>query len=345
MPEKIATIADIARLAGVSPATVSRTLNKSGYVGEKNRRLVEDIIKTTGFVPNAAAKTIVTGQTKLLGLIIPTFENPVYHEILKGANEAAVERGFSVVLCIEGEDDQSVNAAMLRLAALQVDGIIIARPEYHAFNAEEKLKPFLARRLPIVQLGTQSEENRIDGIIVNDYECGYAVGVHLARLGHEYCTILGEPVNKFVQERHNGFRNAFLDQGLRTSDLIVESADFSRSGGISATLRALSARPDTSAIFAMNDIMAVGALEAAEQSGCMVPEDLAIVGFDGIQLGSLVRPRLTTIIIPTFEIGKTLVELLLSRIDGTWTGESRQVVLNGRLKVRESSVAGSGRLA
>jgi DNA-binding LacI/PurR family transcriptional regulator len=91
--------------------------------------------------------------------------------------------------------------------------------------------------------------------------------------------------------------------------------------------------------------MAVGALEAAEQSGCMVPEDLAIVGFDGIQLGSLVRPRLTTIIIPTFEIGKTLVELLLSRIDGTWTGESRQVVLNGRLKVRESSVAGSGRLA
>ncbi len=338
MNEKNATLADIARLAGVSPATVSRVINKSGYVGNRTRLVVEDAIKSTGFVPNAAAKAMVTRRTSLIGLIIPTFENPVYQEILKGANDAGVERGFSVVLGIEGEDDKSVSAAILRLAALQVDGIIVAKPEYHSIGTAEHLQPFIARRLPIVQLGNRDLENLIDGITINDFDCGYAMGMHFARLGHESCTLIGEPVNSFVRERHEGFRKAYVDQGLPLTGLAVEAADFSRAGGNAAALRALSERPGTSAILAMNDIMAIGAIDAAERSGRRVPEDLAIAGFDGIQLGALVRPRLTTVIFPTYEMGRSLVELLISRIDGSCGGEARQMVFNGRLMVRESTI-------
>jgi LacI family transcriptional regulator len=338
MTEKIATLADIARLAGVSMTTVSRVINNSGYVGQKTRSVVEDAIRTTGFVPNAAAKAMVTGQTNLIGLIIPTFENPVYQEILKGANDAAGEQGFSVVLGIEGEDEKSVSAAILRLAALRVDGIIVAKPEFHAIDTVEHLRPFLARGLPIVQLGGRNMEYGIDGITINDFACGYAAGMHFARLGHEFCTLIGEPVNSFVHQRHEGFRKAYMDQGLPLDNLFVEPADFSRSGGSLAALRALAARPNTSAILAMNDIMAIGAMDAAEQSRRRVPEDLAIAGFDGIQLGTLVRPRLTTIIFPTYEMGKALVDMLLSRINRDWTGEAREKAFDGRLMTRESTV-------
>jgi DNA-binding LacI/PurR family transcriptional regulator len=338
MPGKIATIADIAKIAGVSSATVSRVINNSGYVGAKTRSLVENAVKTTGFVPNAAAKAMVTRQTNLVGLIIPTFENPVYQEILKGANDAAVERGFSVVLGLEGEDDKSVSAAILRLAALQVDGIIVAKPEFHSIETAEHLKPFIARRLPIVQLGNRVAENDIDGITIDNFDCGYAAGMHFSRLGHESLTMIGEPVNGFVRERQEGFRKAYVDQGLPVSGLVVEAADFSRSGGNAAALRALAARPGTTALLAMNDIMAIGAIDAAERAGRRVPEDLAIAGFDGIQLGALVRPRLTTIIFPTYEMGRALVDLLLSRIEGEWAGEARQMIFKGRLMVRESTM-------
>jgi len=341
MPEKAPTIADIARLAEVSPATVSRVMNSSGYVGKATRLKVMDVIKTTGFVPNAAGRTMVTQQTKLIGLLIPTFENPVYLEILKGTNDAAVEQGYSVVLGIEGEDDRTVGAAMLRLAALQVDGIIVAKPEYHTIDTVEQLRPFIARHLPIVQLGDRDPANDIDGITINDFECGHAAGLHLARLGHEACTLIGQPVNRFVKERQEGFRKAYLDQRLPLTGLVVEEADFSRAGGADAALRALEARPWTTAILAMNDIMAIGAIDAIEQTGRRIPEDIAVVGFDGIQLGALVRPRLTTIIFPTYDMGRRLFDLLHSRIDGSWKGETRQVVFNGRLTVRESSLSAS----
>ena len=332
------TIQDVAGLAGISAATVSRVLNGSGYVGEKTRRKVLDVIEATGYMPNAAARTLVTQRTKLIGLVFPTLENPVYTEILKGANDAAMDAGYSVVLGIVGEDEGVSHSALLRFAALQVDGIIASNPEYHRRKNVEHLTPFMQKNTPLVHLGEPDADHGIDGIEVNDYEGGYEVGRHLARLGHEKVCIIGQDDNLFVARRHEGFRTAYRDAGLPLSNLHVEMADFTRAGGYEAALRIAKELPETSAVFAMNDIMAIGALEAFEQAGKTVPADIAVVGFDGIQMGLLTRPRLTTFVIPSWEIGRTLAELLVDRIEGRFSGPAKSVVVSGRLAIRESTL-------
>jgi len=332
------TIQDVARLAGVSAATVSRVLNGSGYVGEKTRHKVRDVIEATGYVPNAAARTLVTQRTKLIGLVFPTLENPVYTEILKGANDAAMDAGYSVVLGIVGEDEGASHAALLRFAALQVEGIIASNPEYHRRKNVEHLTPFMQRNAPIVHLGEPDVEHSIDGIEVNDYEGGYEVGSHLARLGHERVIIIGQDENIYVARRHDGFRTAYRDAGLTLAALRVEKADFTRAGGYEAASRIVKELPETTAVFAMNDIMAMGALEAFEHAGKAVPGDIAVVGFDGIQLGLLIRPRLTTFVIPSWEIGHTLAALLIDRIEGRYSGPAKSVIVSGRLAIRESTL-------
>ncbi len=325
-------------MAGVSAATVSRVLNGSDYVGEKTRQKILDVIEATGYVPNAAARTLVTQRTKLIGLIFPTLENPVYTEILKGVNDAATDAGYSVVLGIAGEDEGASHAALLRFAALQVEGIIASNPEYHRRKNVEHLTPFMQKNAPIVHLGEPDAQHSIDGIEVNDYDGGYEVGSHLARLGHERVAIIGQDENIYVARRHEGFRTAYRDAGLALASLHVETADFTRAGGYEAASRIVKERPETSAVFAMNDIMAIGALEALEHAGRAVPADVAVVGFDGIQLGVLVRPRLTTFVIPSWEIGRTLAELLIERIEGRSSGPAKGVVVSGRLAIRESTL-------
>ncbi len=332
------TILDIARMAGVSNATVSRVLNGSGYVGEKTRQKVLDVIEATGFVPNAAARTLVTQRTRLIGLVFPTLENPIYTEILKGANDAAMDAGYSVVLGIVGEDEGVSHAALLRFAALQVEGIIASNPEYHRRKNVEHLTPFMQRNAHIVHLGEPDAEHLIDGIEVNDYDGGYEVGSHLARLGHERVVLIGQDENIYVARRHEGFRTAYRDAGLTLSSLHVEKADFTRAGGYEAASRIAKELPETSAVFAMNDIMAIGALEAFEDAGKAVPADIAVVGFDGIQMGLLTRPRLTSFVIPSWEIGHTLAELLIDRIEGRYSGPAKGVTVTGRLAIRESTL-------
>lgn len=332
------TMQDIARLAGVSAATVSRVLNGSGYVGEDTRRKVRDVIEATGYVPNAAARTLVTQRTKLIGLVFPTLENPVYTEILKGVNDAAMDAGYSVVLGIVGEDEGASHAALLRFAALQVEGIIASNPEYHRRKNVEHLTPFMQTKAPLVHLGEPDGEHSIDGIEVNDYEGGYEVGRHLARLGHERVVIIGQDENIYVARRHEGFRTACRDAGLNLANLRVEKADFTRAGGYEAASRIVKELPETTAVFAMNDIMAMGALEAFEHAGKAVPGDIAVVGFDGIQLGLLIRPRLTTFVIPSWEIGHALGELLIDRIEGRYSGPAKGVTVAGRLAIRESTL-------
>ncbi len=332
------TIDDIARMAEVSAATVSRALNNSGYVAEKTRRRIMDAVKATGFTPNAAARTLVTQNTKLIGLLFPTLENPIYTEILKGVNEAAMKAGYSVVLGLVGEDEDFSDAAMLRFAALQVDGVIATNPEFHRSRNVEQLTPFIQKKTPITHLGEPDEDHQIDGIEVDDFEGGYAVGAHLARLGHENIAIIGQDVNSYVAKRHQGFRAAYRDAGLSLASIGVEDADFTRSGGYEAALRIAKKLPAATAVFAMNDIMALGAIEAFEEIGMSVPGDVAVCGFDGIHLGLMVRPRLTTFVIPSWEIGQALAELLIDRIERRYAGPVKRIIVSGRLAIRESTL-------
>lgn len=333
------TIADLASMTGVSPSTVSRVINNSGYVGKKTREKVENIISITGFTPNMAAKSLVTTKTNLVGLLLPTLNNPVYFDILKGVNEAAVEFGYSVVITQRGETLKFLKESLMNLASLNVDGIISTIPEYHDTPPEEYLLPFIRKKHPLVQIGKASADLSIDGVSTNAFDTGFQIGHHLASLGHERVGIIGSQKNLYCHERVEGFKSAYLEAGIGIKYLKYFEADMSKSGGYKAACKIFDHKDQLTALFALNDIMALGAYLAAEDNGVRIPSDISIIGIDGIDIGSLLRPKLSTFVLPTHEMGKELFYLLHSRITGEYSGTARSIEFHGRLFPRGSTLS------
>lgn len=338
------TIADIAVMAGVSATTVSRVINNSGYVGKKTRENIEEILRATGFIPNMAAKTLVTSSTKMVGLLLPTFNNPIYLELLKGVNEAAAAHGYSVVIGQRVDEKKSFKESLMRLASLNVDGIISTIPDYHAIPHEEYLLPFFRKTFPLAQLGIGVKEFDIDGVSIASYESGYQIGRHLASLGHEKLAIIGHRGLPFILERIKGLKSAYIESGLGIKGIRFFDAVMSKSGGYEVASRIFEEKVDISAIFAVNDIMAIGVYLAAEENEKIIPDDVAIIGVGGIDTGLIVRPRLSTFILPTYDMGRELFSLLYSRMAGSYRGESRTIEFHGRLAVRESTLVSQNKM-
>ncbi|MCP4397222.1 MAG: LacI family transcriptional regulator [bacterium] len=339
--EEIKTIADIARLAGVSPATVSRVINNSGYVGKETRKKVEQIVKISGFRPNMAAKALATSKTNLVGLIVPNLDNPVYLDILKGVNNACMQQNYSVVLGQGGMEPDEIKASMLHLASLQVDGLILALSDYQYDEIQEYIVPVIRNNIPIVKTGKAIREARIDGVLTDPFETGKLAGQHLARQGHERVVILGEcdTHHYFLHERVHGFKSAFLEHGIGMGNINEVPAELTQAGGYLAALDIFKQAQRPTAIFTLNDIMAVGVMAAADESAVTIPGDIAVMGIDGISLGSIIKPRLTTVALPTFEMGQQLFELLHARIEDDYKGDAREINYHGRLVIRDSTLS------
>ncbi len=335
----ISTMDDVARVAGVSAATVSRVINHSGYVGGKTRERVERIIKASGFVPSKAARSLTGSRTQLLGLVIPDIGNPVYLDILKGISAACREQGFSVVLGQYGDDELTTRESVLHLASLNVDGIVLFLPEFHRVDPRLYLLPFVSNRIPIVQTGHPIADLRIDAVAERAEQTGRLAGEHLAKAGYERVTVVGSTENPFARERLLGFRKAMRESGIGDRAIRTFDAELTLSGGHDAGVRICAEDPLPDAVFCLNDVTAIGVLQAAREQGIRVPKQLGVMGVDGIQLGTLVHPRLTTVTLPTLEIGRILFNLLHDRISGAHTGEARGILVDGRLCVRESTIS------
>jgi DNA-binding LacI/PurR family transcriptional regulator len=332
------TIKDIAKMAQVSPSTVSRFLNSSGYVGKDASIRIEKVIQATGFIPNSAARSLVINKTNMIGVIVPTLDNSVYIDFLKGVSDKAEEHGYSVVIGKRGGSLKQVQESMMHLASLKVDGIVMTTSEQFLIDDDEFILPFIKQHIPIVQLGKGYDFIEADSVSENAIDAGMQVGSHLARMGHEKVAVIGSMVHPFVRERVSGFKKAYLDMGITSSDIRQFDADYTRSGGFMAMKKILtddSFKP--TAVFGLNDVMAIGALLAAEEMKVVVPEEISIIGIDGIELGNMVRPRLSTLVLPIYELGSELYSLLHSRMKGEYTGPARHKVYTGRLAIRESS--------
>jgi len=334
------TIKDIAKMAQVSPSTVSRFMNESGYVGKDAAVRIDNILKSTGFVANSAARSLVSNKTNLIGVIVPTLDNQIYLDLLKGISDDAERNGYSVVIGKRGESLQKVRESMIHLASLNVDGIVMTTSENLIVNEDEYILPFIKKHIPIVQLGSGYEFVETDSVSVDSINTGKQVGSHLARMGHERVAIIGGQITRFVRERVEGFKLAYLEQGLSGADIRIFSADYTQSGGYLAMQKILS---DSSfkptAVFGLNDVMAIGALLAAEDMKIPIPDQVSIIGIDGIEMGNMVRPRLSTCVLPIYEMGTELFSLLNSRMRGEYVGAARHKVFTGRLNIRESSLS------
>lgn len=328
------TIRDIASLAGVSPATVSRYLNGHITVREETRFRIDDAVRRLNYKPNYLARSLVRKETQTIGVIIPDILNPYYSGLARGVEDEAQGTGWSVVLCNSDNKMEKELSYLEMLEYKQVDGIVLVS----SAQSGQHLQKLLDRKVALVLASRQVDGVQVDSVIVANTKGAYEATRHLIRLGHtRIAAITGNLHIRTGRERLEGYRQAMSEAGIPVDErLIATVGDFQREGGYSAMMRLLRRSPWPTAVFAANDLIAVGAMAAIDARGGVVPGDVAVVGFDGIPLGELVRPRLTTMSVQPRTIGKMACRLLLDRVARGKNPPPRRVMVDARLEIRDS---------
>ncbi|MGV4980940.1 LacI family DNA-binding transcriptional regulator [Streptomyces sp. NRAIS4] len=335
------TINDVAQAAGVSPATVSRVLNGGRVTAERAER-VRRAAAELGFAPNRVARSLRTQRSSLIGLIIPDIENPFFTALARGVEDAAQQTSFSVVLCnTDGNVDKERRYLDIAVAE-RMAGVIVAA----ASRSRTDLSALQSRGIPAVAVDRRPRGAGVDAVLVDNEAGSAAATAHLLACGYRrIACITGPPGASTAEERLAGYRRAlhnFLDgdPGAPAEDMdllrdYTRHADFKVEGGrrAMADLLTLPQRPD--AVFAANNLMAVGALQAVREAG-LEPSEIGLLSFGEVPWAPLAQPGLTTIQVPSYDLGWTAAGLLLDRIAGT-DRPLRTVVLRSSLQIRRTT--------
>lgn len=332
----MATMADVASRAGVSVSTVSHVFNRTRFVSRELAERIHAAAAELGYRHNAVARSLRTGKTHLLALIIPDVSNPYYPEVARGVQDAADARDYAVVLC---NTDRRVDLELrfLEMAeSRQFDGVVLdpAGPHPSILATLRELK------VPVVLVGSRIDEPAFDRVLIGA-QGAYAPVRHLLAKGHRRIALIGGPPSASGRPaKATGYLAALADAGVQADERLMVQADYTRAGGAAAMRALLSLGPRGvprfTAVFAANDLMAIGALDALREAGLRVPEDVAVAGYDDIAQAAFTTPALTTVAVPKYELGKRSVELLLDRIGGS-EGPPRRVELPHTLVIRSSA--------
>ena len=336
----MATRNDVARAAGVSPSTVSYVLNDGPRsVSDETKERVWKAIRELGYHPNAVARSLRTSRVGMVGLVVPDISNPFFSGLSRGAQDVARERGYFVVVC-NTDGQLSREVSLLRsLYEHRMEGMIIDPVEAR----QDDFKFLLDRSVPVVLSGLDREGAIVDNAGVDDTEAARDAVQHLLDLGHtDIAMITGPRKQSRMTHRPEGYRKALADRAIAYREELVADGEYSQASG-SACARDLLARGKKfTALFAANDLMAIGAMMAFQEQGLRVPEDVALIGFDNIPESAVTTPRLSTVDNPHYTQGRVTAEMLFERINADFTGAPRAVVLPHRLVVRESTTRVNG---
>jgi LacI family transcriptional regulator len=307
-----ATMRDVARRANVSIKTVSRVVNKQGEVSDETRQRVLAAIDELGFRPSKVARALVTQRTETVGLIIGDITNPYFFEVARGVLDAANEKGYCVFVCNHDGDIDQENQALHSLADHAVDGII----SFPAWENEDHLKIFTDRFQPVVVVNRTFQHPRI-GLVLTEVRRGALLAIdHLVGQGHSAIAMLAGCVPSLnMLQRVQGYREGLKAHGLPVVEEWILGGPPIMRQGYESTIQLLTQQRQITAIFAYNDLLALGAIQACRELGLRVPHDCAIVGFDDIQFAGLVTPALTTVRADKYELGSQALNLLVSMLD------------------------------
>ncbi len=335
------TINDVAKAAGVSPATVSRVFNGGRVTPERAER-VRRAATELGFAPNRVARSLRTQRGSVIGLVIPDIENPFFTSLARGVEDAAQQTNLSVVLCnSDGNVDKERHYLDIALAE-QMAGVVVAA----ASRARTDLSALMARGMPVVAVDRRPRGASVDAVLVDNQHAGEVATEHLVASGYRRIACITGPRGvSTAEERLAGYRGGLRDALLARSvpaaevealvDAYIRYADFRVEGG-HAAMEDLLAQPDPpDAVFVANNLMSVGALQALRQSA-LAPPSFGVLSFGDVPWAGLVRPSLTTVELPSYDLGVTAAGLLLDRIAGR-TAPLQTVVLRTALRVREST--------
>ncbi len=306
-------IVQIAKRAGVSIATVSRALNNNNSVRPETRRRILQIADELNYKPNPIARSLSKKRTDTIGVILPELVDEFFMEIIRGIDEEAYRSNRYVMVSSSHSQRNIVETLLEFMASGRVDGVILMAPQLHT----EAVELIQKSQKPVVLVNVCEELNNVVSFNVNNQQGAFVIVEHLIEHGYQKIGMIqGAQGNCDAEERFRGFQNALKRHGLScTSELIVQG-DFTARSGFYGFSRLMSQRHKPEAIFAANDMMAVGMFESARSSAIQIPQDVAIVGFDDIYLSRLLQPRLTTVHVPIAELGSKAVRYLFQMING-----------------------------
>ncbi|EJM94971.1 transcriptional regulator [Pseudomonas sp. GM74] len=333
----MATIKDVAALAGISYTTVSHVVNKTRPVSEEVRIKVEAAIQTLDYVPSAVARSLKAKTTATIGLLVPNSLNPYFAELARGIEDYCERNGYCVILCNSDDNPDKQRSYLRVLLEKRIDGLIVAS----AGGDSGLVQGLKGVRTPMVIV-----DRGLDGVDADlvriDHEYGaYLATRHLLELGHrDIATISGPKNTSVAQMRLAGYRRALKEAGVEVSPGRMLESDFTSTGGYSAAAILLESNPP-SAIFAANDMIGIGVLRAAAERNIRVPSELSVIGFDDIQMSRYVYPSLTTVGQSILQLGEMAAEVLLRRI-ATPGLVTDQRIVTPSIVVRESTAPPAG---
>ena len=336
----MATIHDVARLAGVSPITVSRVINNSGYISQQTRARVKAAIIELGYAPNIIARSLRSKRTNTLALVLTDITNPFFTAIARGVEDTASDAGFTVIYCNTDESVEEETKNLQLLMQKQVDGILLV-PARSISRSIELIKE---QGTPVVILDRRVPNVDADVVRCDSVEGAYKLIKLLINQGHRRIAVLSGPQGvSTADDRVAGYQKAMVEAGI-SDDGLVFYGTYTLTSGYEMAKRVLSLSPQATALFAANNFIAIGALKALRDSGLKVPGDISVVAFDDLPSTWIVEPFLTVVTQPPYEMGCQATQLLLNRIRGEAPSACQEIILPIELIVRHSNgpVKGSG---
>ncbi|MBM6858950.1 LacI family DNA-binding transcriptional regulator [Clostridium saudiense] len=328
----IATIRDVSKLAGVSVATVSRVINKKGYVSKETEKAILDAMKKLNYTPSDVARRLAGKKSNTIGLIIPNILNPFFPQVARAAEDIANKLGYNLILCNTDNSREKENQYYEMLLNKQVDGIIIS--SYTATPNE--LLALIDRGMPIVVLDREFKEYDIPSINVDNRQGGRLAAKHLIECGcKKIAHIAGPTYIESFQDRLLGFKDYLSEVGLYSPDIIV-SSDFSLKDGYEAT-KVLVKEKGVDAIFACSDLLAIGCYKALKEMGYESFEKVKLIGYDGLE-ANINYLELSSVAQPMYGLGKGAVELLIKKIEENSDISKEKIKLQPEIVARESTL-------
>jgi LacI family transcriptional regulator len=329
---KYITLKMVAEKAEVSVNTASRAINNKPDISKETKKRILQIAKELGYIRNAAAVALRTKKTGTIGVVIADNRNPFYAEVLNGIEEAAREKNYHIILANTQRDYRKEEEAINLLLAKRVDGLLITPVQ----DRDDDIKNLIDTNIPFVIVGRDFKNIEVDAVYNDEVKGGFLATEYLIKKGHKRVALINGFLHKSpAKGRLEGYKKVLKKYGIPFDDALVTIGDIDVKDGYERTKQLLEKNLDFTAIFAYNDMMAFGAMQAVKEKGLRIPEDIGLVGYDDILFSSLISPSLSTIRLKKQELGAESVRLLLSRINGN-RKKIKKVMLGVELQIRES---------
>lgn len=322
-----ATIKEVAKLAGVSPSTVSRVISDSPRISDETKEEVRKIMKTLGYHPNAIARSLVSRATKTIGIVMPqstqeAFLNPFFPEALSGVSRAAHEEGYCILLSTGNDEKEQLESIKGIVMGGRVDGVIIM------YSSVENvvLKAVSSLKIPVLIIGKPIDAKGVLYVDNDNVEAAHKVTQKLIEKGHKRIAFISGSLNYIVSlDRLDGYRDAIIENNMEFNREYIKQCEYSKESGARAMKELLNYKEKPTAVVLTDDVMAFGALEEAKKAGVRVPEQLEVVSFNNIPLAEFCTPGLTSVDINARSLGYEAARLMVEKIKGT-AGEDRVIV-------------------